>query len=262
MNFIERKIIQSTYYNQIRYNPLTDAIVEWKTRKTARNIAFFQSFLPQEYMQDALVFDVGANKGNKANALLHLGCSVVCIEPEQKSLDTLHYRFGQNKQVAIVQKGVSDKEGMMILHIQEYRSGYNTLSDKWANVLEQKEHTFESNTAHFKEQYDVAITTLEALITEFGRPYYIKIDVEGLELAVIKGLLTRIPFISFEANLPEFLTETIEIATLINNLSGGQTLFKLGYKEQLLQSDWLSLQELINALQPLKNNGYEIICKS
>lgn len=261
MNFFERKIIQSAYYNQIRFHPFTDAVVEWKTRKTARNISFFKSFLPAGALQDALVFDVGANKGNKTNALLRLGCKVVCVEPERKSLETLRYRFGADERVTIVQKGLSDKEGSMTLHIQEYRSGYNTLSDKWAATLEQNDQAFAHNSAHFKEHYEVSITTLDSLIREHGRPFYLKIDVEGLELQVMKALSTPIPFISFEANLPEFLQETMAIAELIDSLSPGQSRFKIAYAEQLLSAEWLCLNELLPELQPLHQNGYEIICK-
>ena len=81
--------------------------------------------------------------------------------------------------------------------------------------------TPESNRWNKKRQFNnktiiVKTVTLDYLIENYSVPYFIKIDVEGFELNVIKGLSQPIPLISFEANLPEFKNETIEC---INHLS-------------------------------------------
>ena len=48
---------------------------------------------------------------------------------------------------------------------------------------------------------DVEVTTLDRLIEEFGVPRFRKIDVEGFELDVLRGLSRPIPFVSFEYNI-------------------------------------------------------------
>lgn len=48
------------------------------------------------------------------------------------------------------------------------------------------------------EKRIVPTTTLDQLISEFGDPDYIKIDVEGNELNVIHGLSKKVEFLSFE----------------------------------------------------------------
>jgi Methyltransferase FkbM domain len=48
---------------------------------------------------------------------------------------------------------------------------------------------------------DVPIKTLDQLITAYGRPKYIKIDVGGYELPVIRGLHTKVDLMSFEYHL-------------------------------------------------------------
>jgi len=262
MNFLTKRIIRSSYYNFLRYSAIPNAIVELKTSKTRKNISFYKKFLPEEQLKKALVFDIGANKGNKTKAFLALGCKVVCVEPEKKCLETLHYRYKNNPEVIIVNKGVSDKEGEMTLHVQEFRSGYNTLSDKWVDALEHNGDAKLADNNPFTNQYQVAITTLDKLIEELGNPFYIKIDVEGLELNVIKGLSSPVPFITFEANLPEFLSETIEIVNIIDSLSGGKTTFKTGILEQIKQEHWMDKQELLKNIQSSKQNGVEIICRS
>ena len=47
------------------------------------------------------------------------------------------------------------------------------------------------------------------MISIYGKPFFIKIDVEGYEYNVIKTLNERIQFLNIEANLPEFLDETL-----------------------------------------------------
>lgn len=262
MNFIIKQIIRSKFYNVLRYSPIPNAIVEWKTNKTKKNIEFYASFLPANQLNKALIFDVGANKGNKTKAFLKLGCNVVCIEPEQKCLDTLRYRYDKNPAVTIIDKGLSEKEGKMILHIQEFRSGYNTLSDKWMNALINSDEDRSENASRFIEEYEVNITTLDNLISQVGKPFYIKIDVEGFELSVIKGLSQPVPFITFEANLSAFTNETIQIIQYVDRLSEGAALYNIACKDEVIQKDWLSLNEMIMLVESLSGDGFEIICRS
>ena len=44
----------------------------------------------------------------------------------------------------------------------------------------------------------VPVTTLDALISRFGRPVLVKVDVEGFEAEVLRGLSTQLPAITFE----------------------------------------------------------------
>jgi hypothetical protein len=46
----------------------------------------------------------------------------------------------------------------------------------------------------------VNVATLDSLIDEFGVPDYAKIDVEGFDLEVLRGLSRPIPLLSFEYN--------------------------------------------------------------
>jgi FkbM family methyltransferase len=56
----------------------------------------------------------------------------------------------------------------------------------------------------FARRKAVKTTTLEELILTHDLPFFVKIDVEGYEASVIRGLQRPVPFLSFEVNLPEF----------------------------------------------------------
>jgi hypothetical protein len=46
--------------------------------------------------------------------------------------------------------------------------------------------------------FDVETVVLDSMIATYGKPGYIKIDVEGFEYEVLKGLSQQVPLISFE----------------------------------------------------------------
>jgi FkbM family methyltransferase len=70
----------------------------------------------------------------------------------------------------------------------------------------------------FREKRRVETTTLEQLISEHGCPLFAKINVEGYELSVLRGLRTVVPYLSFEANLPEFREEGLQCLTILQSL--------------------------------------------
>jgi hypothetical protein len=55
----------------------------------------------------------------------------------------------------------------------------------------------------------VETTTLDSLISTYGNPHFIKIDIEGHEIHALEGLISKVPFITFELNLPTFIHEGI-----------------------------------------------------
>ena len=245
-------INNSSLYNWMRYAPLPDKLLELATGKTRKTAAFYASFLERPSGQTVL--DIGANKGNKTQALLALGCRVIAIEPERKALETLRFRFAKNERVRILPAGVSDQPGILKLFVYEARSGYNTLSTKSVD------HTYSTKEAHRKvsETYEVPVTTLDALIAEHGRPYYIKIDVEGFEKQVIDGLNQPVPFISFEANLPDFIDETRHIIARLVSIDPN-TRFRMSRNESMTHDRWLQPEELLEQLVLLPRTAIDII---
>ncbi len=136
-----------------------------------------------------LVFDIGANIGDKAEKYSRNGATVVCFEPQPHCVTKLVERFKSNDRVIIVPKGVAEKPGTLPLSICDV-DVLSTFSEHW------KKGRFSGQ--HSSRCVEVEVTTLDLAILEFGCPRYCKIDVEGYELNVLLGLTRPVDVISFE----------------------------------------------------------------
>ena len=188
-----------------------------------KEVQFYRETLTG-FKQGYSIFDVGANKGQKTDIFLRLGASVVAVEPDpsnQRILKQsfLDYRL-KRRPVTIVGKAVSDRSGKAVFLIDEPGSAKNTLNQKWADTLRSDPGRF-GKTLAFGKHREVETITLEQLIHSYGRPYYVKIDVEGHELSVLRGMKTVVPFLSFEVNLPEFRGEAEECVKMLDQLASG-----------------------------------------
>jgi FkbM family methyltransferase len=191
----------------------------------------------------ALIFDVGANEGAKTDVFLRLGARVVAVEPDEQNQQALAGRFHrwrlQRKPVLIEPMAVSDSVGSGVLIEDQPGSAKNTMNPKWAEIL-RKDITRFGRTLDFGSRKQVHTTTLDTLIAKHGVPQFIKIDVEGLEATVLRGLQREVPYVSFEVNLPEFYAEGVEcIEQLLRTAPGGRFNCTSAVSDGFLLKDWL-----------------------
>lgn len=130
-----------------------------------------------------LCFDVGANNGIKSEVMLKLGAKVIAFEPQQDCIREIQARLGRPAALTLVAKAVGAAPGEAVL----FTSQSNTAASLLPNW--QGEAT---------GSVRVPITTLDEAIATYGRPKFCKVDVEGFEPEVFKGLSQPIPLISFE----------------------------------------------------------------
>jgi FkbM family methyltransferase len=136
------------------------------------------------YVKNKLVFDVGANIGEVTKKFINAGAKVVAIEPQDE------LTVGENyKGVHTIRNlCISDKVGEVVFHQCQKPKAVSTCFDGWKT----------RHSARRWVEMKQKCTTLDALIEEFGKPIYIKIDVEGYEHKVLAGLSYNIEFISIE----------------------------------------------------------------
>ena len=150
-----------------------------------------------------LCFDVGANMGNRIEPLLLIGANVVAVEPQTDCYQYLKQKFG-NK-ISIVNKGLGEIEEVKKFYVSS-TSTLSSFSEDW--IVSMKAERFNEYT--WDKGVDLELTTADKLIDTFGVPSFIKIDVEGFELEVLKGLTHPVKMISFEYVVPERTEKAIQ----------------------------------------------------
>jgi FkbM family methyltransferase len=158
-----------------------------RTKADASEVSFYAMFV----RPGDLVFDVGANVGQKSEVFLACGARVVAVEPNPLCRPILDYEFGSNKDITVIGKAVGASEGEVDLNIVGIATTASVLDD-WKYLGAGYEGGGEARKVR------VPVTTLDSLIAEYGAPNFVKIDVEGFEPEVLKGLSRPVPLLSFE----------------------------------------------------------------
>jgi FkbM family methyltransferase len=127
-----------------------------------------------------LCFDVGANYGVKTEVFLALGARTVAFEPQPDCFQELRRRNPRAEAVCVA---IGSTPGTAVMYVDEHRTG-SSLLPAWRSEEQPK--------------IEVPVTTLDLAIERHGLPAFCKIDVEGLELDVLRGLTRRIRALSFE----------------------------------------------------------------
>jgi FkbM family methyltransferase len=189
-----------------------------------------------------LVFDVGANYGNRIKAFLGLKAKVVAIEPQESCYKFLGLMFG--KKIHLVTKGLGAKEETRKFFIAD-SSTVSTFSEEYIKAVKDSGR-FANNK--WNKTTEIQMTTLDNLIRKFGVPSFIKIDVEGFEKEVLSGLTQKIKALSFEYCVPEQLEQVLACINLLSvsnpemkyNYSTGESM-KFELERWLIADEMISL---------------------
>ena len=123
--------------------------------------------------------DVGANVGEYTSKLLELfpSSKIYSFEPSNNTFKKLKQNTSHYQNISIHNFALSNKSKTAIFYERSELSGRNTLEGK-------------NNGLHYKDKYSVELKTGDQFINEIAikdKISFIKIDVEGHELNVIKG---------------------------------------------------------------------------
>ena len=206
-----------------------------------------QNFFRQFIQPGDLCFDVGANIGQKTDIFLSCGAKVIVIEPQRGCIQYLRMKYRKNKNVIIVDKALDAQEGSQEFYICE-ANAISTMSRAW---IQKTQQTGRYSQFRWENPVKVETTTLNQLISEYGIPQFCKIDVEGYELQVIRGLSQPIPYISIEI-APESIQVVRECLTYLGKLGKIRLNFSSNSLNFLFPA-WKTKEEMVNFLENSKN---------
>ena len=191
-----------------------------------------------------LTFDIGAHAGNRTRALAALGCHVVSLEPQADFARLLRLFFSRHPRVSVIEAAVGDHTGRATLSISDRSPTMTTLATEWRDARQQ-DSLFTG--VKWNRSVDVKLITLDTLIARFGRPAFIKIDVEGAEPQVLAGLTQPVTALSFEY-LPHALSYTQACVERLLGLGHYQFNWSSGESYELASGRWMAGYEVLAAL--------------
>ena len=167
----------------------------WIYRRPGRLAGLLSLYRPL-VPADGLVFDIGAHLGDRTRAFRRLGARVVALEPQAGPLRWLRRFHGNDPGVTIEPCALGRRPGRAELALSRSHPSVATLNQGWINEVQAGHGGFDQ--VRWDDRISVKVTTLDALISRYGRPDFIKLDIEGHEAEALAGLSQPVAGLSFE----------------------------------------------------------------
>jgi FkbM family methyltransferase len=185
-----------------------------------------------------LAFDVGAFIGARTAVFLHLGARVVAVEPQTAPAAELIRRYGTASGFRLIPKALGAYEGESTLFLASAPM-MASLERNWLAP---------QGKAKIIGVQTVEVTTLDALIAEYGRPTFVKIDVEGHEFRVLQGLTQPISALSIEFH-PARLEATARCLEYLADFGVWEANFSVAETMRWSLPRWLPLTKVMSHLE-------------
>jgi FkbM family methyltransferase len=130
-----------------------------------------------------LIFDVGMHAGRDAEFYLKKGFRVVAIEANPQLVGRARATFADAiaaGALRILNVAIHDHDGVATLYLSREQ-------DLWSTVVPEVARDKEALGASF-EPVEVSCRRFESILAEEGIPYYMKIDIEGVDLLCLQAL--------------------------------------------------------------------------
>lgn len=174
-----------------------------------------------------LFFDIGANRGEATQVALDQGYEVVALEAAPLVYSELVKKYIYDRRVLALRNAVSDKDNEWVDFYVAEEDGLSTLNKEWLT-----NPTLPYAGKPYKT-VKVNTVTLDTLARLYGEPDLIKIDVEGAEWQVLRGMTRKYGTLCLEWTF----------ATLDEHEKQMDYLYSIGYRQVAAQYIVGHLQE-------------------
>jgi FkbM family methyltransferase len=210
-------------------------------------VSRLSNFYAQFVQPGSLCFDIGAHVGNRVAAWRHLGARVVAVEPAAHLMSWLRRFYGRAPDVTLVQAAVGAAAGAATLRHDPRNPTVASLSDSWIAAVS---HEPSFGGVNWRAAEPVMVTTLDALITQYGIPQLCKIDIEGYETEALRGLSHPVPVVSFEY-IPAVMDVAQACVTRLAELGGYEFNWFPGESHSFAATKWLTPADMYEKLDQL-----------
>jgi len=243
-NVLKRTPLYEPLAFHVRTARVANKILKWSAHDDK-----FAKFYRHYLKPGDLVFDIGANVGDRVKVFLHLGCRVIAVEPQAFCAAVLKRAFGNR--ITAMNCAISDAVGSADFYVGEAHV-LSSMSEEWMR------RTVESGrfAGHrWEPARTVQTTTLDVLCNEIGQPAFVKIDVEGHEEAVFRGLSVPIRLMSFEF-APEALQSTFACLDRLEQIGSYRFNYSAFETTEFQLAEWVGLAEIRAHLADVGDGGW------
>lgn len=189
-----------------------------------------------------LVFDIGAHTGAHTDIFIALGARVVAVEPQAK------YAALITRRAVVETVAVGSTRGRATLMLADGAPELATVSTDWVESIHERfpDHAYTDTVS-------VPMETLDILIGRHGLPSFCKIDAEGHDAEVIRGLSTPLRGFQceFAAEATDVPAEAIRLLSVLGDYS-----FALSYGTSMKRSDWMTGERTTGMLRHLARDAW------
>lgn len=211
----------------------------------------FRRFFAELLRPGDLVFDAGANVGEWTNAFRSIGCRVIAIEPQAACANEIRSRYRDDANVVVVEAALAEAPGARELILSTTGSEHASLSREFVETIiggGAPSITLVAGTT------TVDSLTLPQLFDRFGVPRYLKLDIEGMEAAVLASTTVLPEMLSFE-----FHREWIgDVRSILARFRDENYLFNVTIGEWLgfRWKEWQAADETLLALEAMPRDAW------
>ncbi len=193
------------------------------------------------------MFDIGAHVGNRSRAWMALGGRVVAVEPQEECLRLLRGLYRRSPTMEIVPVALGESPGAVDLFVSSTHPTMTTTTESWIADLDNAGLT---RGVRWDGRRTVPMTTLDRLIAQFGPPAFVKIDVEGAEEQVLKGLSNPVPVVCFEY-FPTQIDRALDCIDRLAGLGDYRFNYCVAERRRFTLPKWESAEALSDRLRTL-----------